>query len=598
MAAVQLAKMMGAKIYTTVGSEDKVRHLMTTFGLPRNRIFNSRDPSFVEGIKRETDGQGVDSALNLLSGDLLHATWECVAEFGKMLEIGESDLMAGGKLDLKFFLGGHSYSGVSLDALMARRQPMVKAAEEALRKLQQGQHIGKIVLTMRDADGKLQIGGTPVRGTPVRAADEIKVDGSASYLLAGGLGGIATVIARHLVENGARRLVCLSRNPGSKPEDVDTIKELESMGCQVILVKGDLISKDDISNAVQQARNLKGVLHAPMLLADDSFRNMTLEQWNKASDPKVKGEWYLHEAIMDRGINLDFLVLLSSMSGLNGQPGQANYAGANTFLDAFAQYRNNMGLVASSIEIGAVADMGYAARDEALLQRLITNGYSGVTQPEMIEAFTAASSYSASKTDDLKKRSEPFIHRNTFATGFGSTVSLSSPESRSWWKKDIRMAVWHNISEDTDDKAAGGNNSLKAFLAKAKTDPGTLREPETVSYISLEIGKQLMNLLLRSEDDLHVNTAARPARPGLAREHRDAVVVAASLRCRYQRAPAPGVGHVGGIGQARRGAASSGGCPGVDVVLLVAWTLVFVWLLRVVPFLLGGKSAKFIRGGL
>lgn len=373
------------------------------------------------------------------------------------------------------------------------------SAEEALRHLQQGQHIGKVVLTMRDADGKLQIGSAPVR-----AADEIKVDGSASYLLAGGLGGIATVIARHLVENGARRLVCLSRNPGSKPEDVDTIKELESMGCEVILVKGDLISRDDISNAVQQARNLKGVLHAPMLLADNNFRNMTLEQWNKASDPKVKGAWYLHEAIIDRGIDLDFFVLLSSMSGLNGQPGQANYAGANTFLDAFAQYRNNMGLVASSIDIGAVADMGYAARDEALLQRLITNGYSGVTQPEMIEAFTAASSYPASKSDALNKQSEPFVHRNTVATGFGSTVSLSNSESRSWWKKDIRMAVWHNISEDTDDNAAGGNNSLKAFLAKAKNEADTLRQPETVSYISLEIGKQLMNLLLRSEDELDV----------------------------------------------------------------------------------------------
>lgn len=294
------------------------------------------------------------------------------------------------------------------------------SAEEALRHIQQGQHMGKIVLTMRDADGKLKIGGTPIR-----AAHRVRVDGSASYLLAGGLGGIATIIARYLVENGARRLICLSRNPGSKVEDPDTIKELESMGSEVILVKGDLANKNDIFNAVQQAPNLKGVLHAPMLLADESFRNMTLEQWNKVSDPKVKGAWYLHEAIAATGIDLDFFVFLSSMSGLNGQPGQANYAGANTFLDAFAQYRNNMGLVASSIDIGAVADMGYAARDDALLQRLITAGYSGVTQAEMIEAFTAASSYPATKPD-FNTQTKSFVHQNTFATGFGSTVSLSS----------------------------------------------------------------------------------------------------------------------------------------------------------------------------
>lgn len=126
MAAMQLAKMVGADIYATVGSEEKVQYLMATFGLPRNRIFDSRDASFVQGIKRETDGQGVDLALNLLSGDLLHATWECIAEFGKMVEIGQRDLVAAGKLDMKSFLGGRSYSCLSLDALLAKRQLTVK----------------------------------------------------------------------------------------------------------------------------------------------------------------------------------------------------------------------------------------------------------------------------------------------------------------------------------------------------------------------------------------------------------------------------------------------------------------------------------------
>lgn len=126
MAALQLARMMEAEIYATVGSEEKAQYLMATFGLPRNRIFNSRDASFVEDVKRETNGEGVNLALNSLSGDLLHATWECIAEFGNMVEIGERDLVAAGKLDLRSFLGGRSYSGVSLNALMAKRQPMVK----------------------------------------------------------------------------------------------------------------------------------------------------------------------------------------------------------------------------------------------------------------------------------------------------------------------------------------------------------------------------------------------------------------------------------------------------------------------------------------
>lgn len=371
--------------------------------------------------------------------------------------------------------------------------------EDAIKHVQENKDTSKVILRLRYTDGTLKIGTSPVKV----ADDAFKVDKTASYLLAGGLGGIGTVIARHLVENGARRIVCLSRNPGSRPEDADTIGEFQSMGCEVVLVKGDMVNRDDIFRAVQQAPNLKGILHSPMLLQDEAFRNMRLEQWIKATGPKVKGAWYLHEATMEAGIELDFFVFLSSMSGITGQPGQANYAGANTFLDAFALWRNSNGLPASSIDIGAVADMGYAARDQQLLQRLLKNGYSGVTESEMIEAFRAAASYPVPKLD-IDTKSVPFAHRNTFATGFGSDKSLSHPDSRLHWKKDVRMAIWHNISDGDIGKAGAGGDGFKAFLAGAKSDPEILSKPETVNYIALEVGKQLMKLLLRPDDDLDI----------------------------------------------------------------------------------------------
>jgi NADPH:quinone reductase-like Zn-dependent oxidoreductase len=113
--------MVGADIYATVGSEGKIDHLVETFGLPKNKIFHSRDTSFVEGIMRETNGQGVDVALNSLSGELLHATWRCVAEFGTLVEIGKRDFLGAGKLDMDVFLGSRTYSCFYLDALMARK---------------------------------------------------------------------------------------------------------------------------------------------------------------------------------------------------------------------------------------------------------------------------------------------------------------------------------------------------------------------------------------------------------------------------------------------------------------------------------------------
>ncbi len=118
--------MVGAEVYATVGNEEKVQYLMDTFSLPRHRIFNSRDTSFVEGIMRETKGEGVDMALNSLSGELLHATWHCLASFGKMLEIGKRDILESGKLDMDVFLENRTYSCIDLTQVMARRPKIIQ----------------------------------------------------------------------------------------------------------------------------------------------------------------------------------------------------------------------------------------------------------------------------------------------------------------------------------------------------------------------------------------------------------------------------------------------------------------------------------------
>jgi NADPH:quinone reductase-like Zn-dependent oxidoreductase len=118
--------MLGAEIYVTVGSEVKVNYLMDTFGIPRNRIFNSRNDTFVEGVFRETGGVGVDLVLNSLSGELLHATWRCVAEFGKMVEIGKRDLLGSGKLDMDVFMANRSYCCVDMDQMCSKRRSICK----------------------------------------------------------------------------------------------------------------------------------------------------------------------------------------------------------------------------------------------------------------------------------------------------------------------------------------------------------------------------------------------------------------------------------------------------------------------------------------
>lgn len=110
------------KIYATVGSEEKRQYLFRNMGIPMNHIFNSRDESFVFDLMRETRDRGVDIVLNSLSGELLHASWNCVAEFGKLIELGKRDLVGFGKLDMGIFLANRSYCCVDI-AHLTRDRP-------------------------------------------------------------------------------------------------------------------------------------------------------------------------------------------------------------------------------------------------------------------------------------------------------------------------------------------------------------------------------------------------------------------------------------------------------------------------------------------
>lgn len=118
--------MAGADIYATIGNDEKVQYLMNTSNLPRNMIFKFSEYITCRGITRETHGKGVDLAVNSLSGELLHATWRCVAVFGKMIEIGKRDLLGAGKLDMDIFLENRSYCCVDLDRICSKKPSISK----------------------------------------------------------------------------------------------------------------------------------------------------------------------------------------------------------------------------------------------------------------------------------------------------------------------------------------------------------------------------------------------------------------------------------------------------------------------------------------
>lgn len=120
-AAIQIAAQIGAKIFATVGSQQKKRLLIERYGLDDNHICFSRDTSFADGIERMTKNRGVDVVLNSLSGDGLTASWESVAPFGRFIEIGRRDVDSRERLPMAPFINNLSFICVDLANVVEQR---------------------------------------------------------------------------------------------------------------------------------------------------------------------------------------------------------------------------------------------------------------------------------------------------------------------------------------------------------------------------------------------------------------------------------------------------------------------------------------------
>jgi len=137
--ALQIAKDIGAEIFATVGSDSKKEFLMTSYGIAEDHIFNSRNTSFAQSILRRTGGRGVDVVLNSLSGEGLIASWECIAPYGRFVEIGKKDIHASERLPMRPFSKNVSFSAVDM-ASMAKDRPwyMQKLLKQIMEKVEQG----------------------------------------------------------------------------------------------------------------------------------------------------------------------------------------------------------------------------------------------------------------------------------------------------------------------------------------------------------------------------------------------------------------------------------------------------------------------------
>lgn len=484
------------QIYCTVGSEAKRKYLEDNYGIPSNHIFNSRDVTFLPDVMRATKGRGVDVVLNSLSGDLLHASWKCVAEFGFMVEIGKRDFQRRSKLAMETFEANRTFVGLDIRGLsishpekatdlMSRCVEMIRSGtiqgpvactsflavniQDAYRYMQAAKHIGKIVIEMPE-DPRVLSAPSGEDAVTLQASPNPNPSFRAdrSYLLVGGLGGLGRAVATWMVDHGARVLVLLSRSAREGPDNQDFLNDLRSQGCQVLLVSGSVSSLEDVQRAIDIATTsqpLAGLINLSMVLRDVTLNKMTFSDWTTAVEPKVRGTWNLHHATA--ASPLDFFILFSSQNAQIGQWGQANYAAANTFLDAFAQYRHGQNLVASVIDVGLMGDVGFAAENRAILKSLGRIGMYILQEQDLLESITLA----LLKSQPFQKpgvKTSYYYSPGYVGIGLNTTTPMSAASTRVPWKRDARMSIYHNLDKtggDLTGESSSKGSSLKNQLA-------------------------------------------------------------------------------------------------------------------------------------
>ncbi|MFF1702826.1 type I polyketide synthase [Streptomyces sp. NPDC058252] len=226
---------------------------------------------------------------------------------------------------------------------------------------------------------------------PEATASPFTPDGT--VLITGATGALGGLLARHLVTtHGVRHLLLVSRRGANADNAPQLTQELNRLGAQATFAACDVADRtalDNLLTTIPAHHPLTAVIHAAGILDDGIFTTLTPDRISTVLRPKTDAAHNLHHAT--RHLNLTVFALFSSIQGLAGGAGQANYAAANVYLDALAQHRRALGLPAVSLAWGPWGEGGMAAAlSEADRNRFAKSGMVPITSAQGMELFDAA----------------------------------------------------------------------------------------------------------------------------------------------------------------------------------------------------------------
>ncbi|KAI1366743.1 KR domain-containing protein [Xylaria arbuscula] len=519
-AIYHLGNLREGQIFVTVGTPEKRRFLEKEYGISQDRMFSSRTTEFAESIIEATGGHGVDVIINSLTGELMDASWRLMADGGTTVEIGKRDILDRNTLAMEPFDRNCSFRAVDMsyakhmdDHLVAILFNELFALIEtrcikpinpitifgfdniagALSLIRSGRHIGKIVISnFKSGQNDVQL---PIRP----AARKLRLRPDVCYLIVGGVRGACGTLAIHMAQHGAKKIIINSRS-GITADEISAriISSYNLHRCEIIDAKGDVADISYVRQLFKSARpRIAGVIQGAMV------------DYHTAVRAKVIGAKNIHEASeemrkQDQTQTLDFFTMLSSISGIFGNKGQANYAAANTFLDAFASYRRSRGLQAHTVDLGIIEDIGYLA-GSALQSRFDKHLWTPINERTLRKILT----YSILQQDSVPLNASSCSQMITginYPLPFDNPELLSNPRFAYLFNKHAAEKGDNKLLQDVADYGDKTAQPIKLFHHLLKSGAETASVTAAcVEAISLQIEKYLQ-----------LETAVKAGRPLIA----------------------------------------------------------------------------------
>ncbi|CAG2166260.1 unnamed protein product, partial [Oppiella nova] len=392
--AINICKHYECDIYVTVGTDEKKQFLMNEYNIPEKRILNSRDILFKNQVLELTNGKGVDIVINSLAGEKLDASYECLANCGRFIEIGKFDMLQNKKLGMFDFLRDIQFIGVGFDVVNMENPNLLQDfynwmhknctngcvkpynytlynasdADKAFRFMTTGKHIGKVVLKIRDEETDRQPLKAIKPAVNMMVTVKTYFNPNKVYIITGGLGGFGMELVPWMIYYGARKFVVTSRS-GLTTDYQKYIynrfqrvcKNYKYFSSDWVVSTANGLTIEGTQQLLKEAQKLGpigGVFHLALELNDYLIEKLTLDKFYSTIDTKHKIFANLDQLTRKLDYNLDYFVVFSSLACGKGNGCQTNYSFGNSMCERICEQRRRDGLHGLAVQYGPIDDVG------------------------------------------------------------------------------------------------------------------------------------------------------------------------------------------------------------------------------------------------